>query len=179
MNGICLIWSRGRLISPSLPVGDDKYLNLSSQKRLTGRNLGRNHLVRRSGTTSRRTVVLVFCLRMRLFPFNSSSYHIRGNEMNCQSQIPFVYTGLFTSQFLYILKTVPGFLPNGISIVSRCCVHLPFPYALCEEPRFPRFRAILKSFCTVRASAYGHEIHDTYALNKQSKHAKNAKQGKA
>ena len=33
MNGICLIWSRGRLISPSLPVGDDRYLNLSSQKR--------------------------------------------------------------------------------------------------------------------------------------------------
>ena len=22
MNGICLIWSRGRLVSPSLPVGD-------------------------------------------------------------------------------------------------------------------------------------------------------------
>ena len=79
MNGICLIWSRGRLISPSLPVGDDKYLNLSSQKRPTGRNLGGNHLVRRSGTTSRGTVVLVFCLRMRMFPFNSSSHHIRGN----------------------------------------------------------------------------------------------------
>ena len=29
MNGICLIWSRGRLISPSLPFGDDRYLNLS------------------------------------------------------------------------------------------------------------------------------------------------------
>ncbi|KAK2558245.1 hypothetical protein P5673_019367 [Acropora cervicornis] len=53
MNGVCLIWSRGRLISPSLPVGDDRYLNLSSQKRPTGRNLGGNRLVRRSGTTSR------------------------------------------------------------------------------------------------------------------------------
>ena len=61
----CLIWSRGRLISPSLPVGDDRYLNLSSQKRPTGRNLGGNRLVRRSGTTSRGTVVLVFYLRMR------------------------------------------------------------------------------------------------------------------
>ena len=68
MNGICLIWSRGRLISPSLPVGDDRYLNLSSQKRPTGRNLGGNRSVRRSGTTSRGTVGLVFCLRMRRFP---------------------------------------------------------------------------------------------------------------
>ena len=68
--GICLIWSRGRLISlsPSLPVGDDWYLKLSSQKRPTGRNLGGNRLVRRSGTTSRGIVVLVFRLRMRSFP---------------------------------------------------------------------------------------------------------------
>ena len=68
MNGICLIWSRGRLISPSLPVGDDRYLNLSSQKRPTGRNLGGNRSVRRSGTTPRDIVVLVFCLRMRRVP---------------------------------------------------------------------------------------------------------------
>ena len=68
MNGICLIWSRGRLISPSLPVGDDRYLNLSAQKRPTGRGLGGNCLVRRSGTRSGDTVVLVFCLRMRRFP---------------------------------------------------------------------------------------------------------------
>ena len=40
MNEVCLIWSRDRLISPSLPVGDDRYLNLSSQKRPSGRNLG-------------------------------------------------------------------------------------------------------------------------------------------
>ena len=65
MNGICLIWSRGRLISPSLPVGDDRYLNLSSQKRPTGRNLGGNRLVRRSGTTSRGTV-LIFRLLCKL-----------------------------------------------------------------------------------------------------------------
>ena len=68
MNGICLIWSRGRLISPSLRVSDDRYLNLSTQKKPTGRNLGGNHLVRRSGSTSRGTVVLVFSLRMRSFP---------------------------------------------------------------------------------------------------------------
>ena len=65
MKGICHIWSRGRLISPSMPVGDDWYLNLSSQKRPPGRNLGEHRLVRRSGATSRGTVVLAFCLRMR------------------------------------------------------------------------------------------------------------------
>ena len=65
MNGICLTWSRGRLISPSLPVGDDRYLNLSSQKRPTGRNLG-----------------LGVLLAHAQVPSNSSSYHIRGNEMN-------------------------------------------------------------------------------------------------
>ena len=68
MKGICHIWSRGRLISPSMPVGDDWYLNLNSQKRPPGRNLGEHRLVRRSGATSRGTVVLVFCLRMRSFP---------------------------------------------------------------------------------------------------------------
>ena len=67
MKGICHLWSRGRLISPSLPVGDDWYLNLSSQKRPTGRNLGGNRLVRRSGATSRGTALLPFYLRMRSF----------------------------------------------------------------------------------------------------------------
>ena len=83
MNGICLIWSRGRLISPSLPVGDDRYLNLSSQKRPPGRNLGEHRSVRRSGTMSRGTVVLLFCCAHAQVPSNSSSYHICGNEMNC------------------------------------------------------------------------------------------------
>ena len=55
-------------LPPSLPVGDDRYLNLSSQKRPPGRNLGEHRSVRRSGTTSRGTVVLLFCLRMRRFP---------------------------------------------------------------------------------------------------------------
>ena len=68
MKGICHIWSRGRLISPSMPVGDDWYLNLNSQKRPPGRNLAEHRSVRRSGTSSRGTVVLVFCLRMRSLP---------------------------------------------------------------------------------------------------------------
>ena len=67
MKGTCHIWSRGRLISPSMPVGDDWHLNFNSQKRPPGRNLGEHRLVRRSGATSRGTVVLVFCLRMRIF----------------------------------------------------------------------------------------------------------------
>ena len=65
MKGICHVWSRGRLISPSMLVGDDWYLKLNSQKRPPGRNLGEHRLVRRSGATSRGTVVLILCLRMR------------------------------------------------------------------------------------------------------------------
>ena len=58
MKGIiCLIWSRGRHFSPSLP--GNRYLKLSSQKRSPGRNLGEHRLVRRSGTASRGTVLLV------------------------------------------------------------------------------------------------------------------------
>ena len=68
MKGVCHVWSRGRLISPSLLVGDDWCLNLNSQKRSPGRNLGEHRLVRRSGATSRGTVALLFCLRMRSFP---------------------------------------------------------------------------------------------------------------
>ena len=64
MKGICLLWSRGRHFSPSLP--GDRYLNLGSpQKRPPGRNLGEHRSVRRSGTASRGTVVLPLCLRMR------------------------------------------------------------------------------------------------------------------
>ena len=55
-------------LPPSLPVGDDRYLNRNSQKRPPGRNLGEHRLVRRSGATSRGTVVLVFFLRMRRYP---------------------------------------------------------------------------------------------------------------
>ena len=72
MKGICHIWSRGRLISPSLPVGDDWYLNLSSQKRSPGRNLGEHRWVRRSSRASRGTVVLIFYLRMRRFARDSA-----------------------------------------------------------------------------------------------------------
>ena len=58
-------WSRGRLISPSLPVGDDRYPNFSSQKRSPGQNVEEPRSVRRSCTASRGTVVLVLSLHMR------------------------------------------------------------------------------------------------------------------
>ena len=50
----------------SVTIGIDRYL--SSQKRPTDRNLGGNRSVRRSGSTSRGSVVLVFCLRVHRFP---------------------------------------------------------------------------------------------------------------
>ena len=78
MNGICLIWSRGPLISPSLPVGDDRYLTKAthgpkSRGKLFGTTLW--HQVQRY-----RCLVALFAHAQ--FPFNSSSYHIRGNEIN-------------------------------------------------------------------------------------------------
>ena len=79
MNGICLRWSRGRLISPSLPVGDDRYLNLSSPKATHGpKSRGKSF-----GTTLWHHVQRYCCLGV-LFAHaqvrsNSSSYHIRRN----------------------------------------------------------------------------------------------------
>ena len=64
-KGICYKWSRGRHFSPSLT--GDRYMKLSSQKRSPGRNLGEHCLVRRSGTTSRGTALLVLRLRTRSF----------------------------------------------------------------------------------------------------------------
>ena len=87
MKGICLLWSRGRHFSPSLP--GDRYLNLSSpKKRPPGRNLGEHRSVRRSGTTSRGTALLAFCLRMRRslklksLPYSWQKYSQRVNKYN-------------------------------------------------------------------------------------------------
>ena len=66
MKGICFLWSRGRHFPPSLP--GNRYLKLASQKRSPGRNLGEQRLVRRSGTTSRSTALMVLCLRMHSSP---------------------------------------------------------------------------------------------------------------
>ena len=66
MKGICHIWSWGRHFSPSMP--GDRYLKLGSPKGSPGRNLGEHRSVRRSGTASRSTVLLGFCLRVRRLP---------------------------------------------------------------------------------------------------------------
>ena len=87
MKGICHTWSRGRHFSPSLP--GDRYLNLGSpKKRPPGRNLGEHRSVRRSGTTSRGTALLEFCLRMRRslklksLPYSWQNYSQRVNKYN-------------------------------------------------------------------------------------------------
>ena len=75
MKGMCLIWSRGQHLSPSLP--GDRYLKPSSLKRSPGRNLGEYRLARRSDTASRGTSLLEFffptivqrvCILIQNFP---------------------------------------------------------------------------------------------------------------
>ena len=133
MNGICLIWSRGRLISPSLPVGDDRYLNLSSQKRPTGRNLGGNRSIRRSGTTFGGPVVLVFCLRMRRFPLTIwfPSHHIRTNEMNCvgSSEYITVFTSFTRASFLNMRADQST--SSWLTRIDHFVTILPY-YSLCK-----------------------------------------------
>ena len=102
MDGICLMWSRGRLFSPSLPVGGDRYLNLSSQKATHGlKSRGKSF-----GTTLWHHVQRYCCLGV-LFAhaqvsFNSSSYHIRGNEINLiwSSAYISVFTSFTRASFL-------------------------------------------------------------------------------
>ena len=93
--------SRGRLISPSLPVGDDRYLNLNSQKRPTGRNLG--EIVRYDALASRAQELLFGVLFAHAqAPSNSGSYHIRRNEMNPEGSSKYmtVFTSLTRASFL-------------------------------------------------------------------------------
>ena len=58
MNGICLVWSRGQLISPSLPVGGDRCLNLS----LAARAVISGEIVRYDALASRLGVLLSWYL---------------------------------------------------------------------------------------------------------------------
>ena len=91
MKGICHTWSRGRLISSSLPVVDNWYPNLSSQKRPLGRNLGENCSVRRSGTASRAIVLFVFCLRMHIFPRTEDGKNIRTGGTKYKASLNGIY----------------------------------------------------------------------------------------
>ena len=104
MKGICHLWYRGRLISPSLPIGDDWYLNLSSQKRSPGRNLGEHRPVRRSGT-ARGAVVLIFCLRMYSFPGTEVPTIIRvGSTKQATESVELL--NVFTRHCVYSCSTM-------------------------------------------------------------------------
>ena len=70
-------------LPPSLPVGDDRYLNPSFTKATHGpKSRGKSF-----GTTLWHHVQRYCCLGVLLahaqVPSNSSCYHIGGNEMNC------------------------------------------------------------------------------------------------
>ena len=86
MKGICHIWSRGRHFSPSMP--GDRYLKLSScTKAITGSKSREHCLVRRCGTTSRGTALLVFCLRMRSFPRTQVLIIFLGKSEGCSQVV--------------------------------------------------------------------------------------------
>ena len=123
MKGICHIWSRGRLISPSMLVGDDWYLNLNSQKRPPGRNLGEHRLVRSSGTTSRGTVVLVFCLRMRSFIRTEVPTIFMGRNICVGSTKNLTQTTKFTRAYwLFIRSFKLGIGNNTDHCSSKTCL---------------------------------------------------------
>ena len=123
MKGICHIWSRGRLISPSMLVGDDWYLNLNSQKRPPGRNLGEHRLVRSSGTTSRGTVVLVFCLRMRSFIRTEVPTIFMGRNICVGSTKNLTQTTKFTRAYwLFIRSLKLGIGNNTDHCSSKTCL---------------------------------------------------------
>ena len=122
MKGICHLWSRGRLISPSLPVGDDWYLNLNSQKRPPGRNLGEHRLVRSSGTTSRGTV-LVFCLRMRSFPRTEvPTIFMGGNICVGSTKNDEIYSCHLTQKWVFNRSLTLGIGNNTDHCSSKSCL---------------------------------------------------------
>ena len=103
MKRICHTWSRDRHFSPSLPPGD-KYLNLGSpKKRSSGRNLGEHRSVRRSGTKSRGTALLVFRFRMRRFRWTEVLTIFVGKMSSLGDQIQSAVSNNYNScQFLQL-----------------------------------------------------------------------------
>ena len=165
MKGICHIWSRGRHFSPSLP--GERYLKLSSQKRSTGRNLGEHRSVRRSGTASRGTALLVFCLRMRSFPrtevptiFVGKKYPNRVNKM--QAVVHGVYPCRFTSSWAYARSLRLGIRNNTVHCLLDSCFNASFffffslyqTYSRIDDKQKPvcRMNVILNRLCRPVAS---------------------------
>ena len=146
MNGICFIWSRGRLISTSPPAGDDWYLNLSSQMRPTGRDLGGNRSERRSGTTSRVTVVLVFCLRMHRLSLTLVLTIFERNEMNClgSSEYMTVFTSFTHASFLN-LRADQLVDQNFVPKIDHFVTSLPY-YSLYKMSKNGNTSPLFKKF---------------------------------
>ena len=117
--------SRGRLISPSLPVGDDRYLNLSSQATHGPKSRGKSF-----GTTLWHHIQRYCCLGV-LFAHaqvlsNSSSYHIRGNEMNC------VGSSEYMTEFMSF--TFSSFLNIRAKQSSSWLIRTSFPKSIILNP---------------------------------------------
>ena len=96
MKGSCHRRNRGRQISPSLPSGDVFFMKLNSEKRSPSRNLGEHREVRYSGTTSRGTAFLVFCLRMRKLSINCVHVIVLWKE----TQIDLTVSGILDKWYL-------------------------------------------------------------------------------
>ena len=134
---------KGRLSCPSLPVGDDGYPNLSSQRWPTGRNLRGNRSVRRSGTTSSGTDVLVFCLRMRKFPLtlvNTIFVRTKWNEYMT------VFTSFTCASFLSMGQTshLIGWWELH-SKINHFVTSLPY-YSLCKISKNGNYSSIFIFF---------------------------------
>ena len=105
MKGIYFLWSRGRHSSPLLP--GNRYLKLGSQKRSPGRNLGEQRLVRRSGTTSRGTALLVLRLHMHGSPL-TEFFTIRAAKW----------------QNTRVKHQVPQYVDKNYRVLRSCLSHL-------------------------------------------------------
>ena len=90
----------------SLPA----WRQVSETWRPPGRNLGEHRLVRRSGTTSRGTVALVFCWRVRSYP-RTEVLSIFVEKISTQGRLNVIYWGEFLQQ-----------VDKNFSLLLRSCL---------------------------------------------------------
>ena len=102
MKGSCHRRNRGRQISPSLPSGDVRFMKLNSEKRSPGRNLREQCGVRCSGTTSRGTAFLVFCLRIRQLSINRVHFLVLWNETQIDLTLSGILDKCYDIYWIYI-----------------------------------------------------------------------------
>ena len=162
MKGICFLWSRGRHFSPLLP--GNRYLKLGSQKRSPGRNLGEHRLVRRPGTTSRGTALLVLCLRMHSSPLSefltisAARYPRRtpgslvcGQDLQCVKKLFEPLAVFKILQFRITIQFIKKFLQWWIERAQRendSLVHFPPSWKFNTPDSFTRKRD-LSCVCVV------------------------------